>query len=102
MEALGTKTAKLPHVEIVNAEKALGKSSIESIQGGLYFGYLGLVKELVERIGEEAFGKNTCRIVATGGYSLLYRDEKLFDDIIPDLVLQGVNKMLELNPIDKN
>ena len=102
MEALGTKTAKLPHVEIVNAEKALGKSSIESIQGGLYFGYLGLVKELVRRIGEEAFGKKRYRIVATGGYSLLYRDEKLFDDIIPDLVLQGVNKMLELNPIDKN
>jgi len=102
MEALGTKTAKLPHVEIVNASNALGRSSIESIQGGLYFGYLGLVRELVGRIGTEAFGAGKHRVVATGGYSQLYKKENLFDDIIPDLVLQGVNKMLELNPVGKN
>lgn len=102
MEALGTKTAKLPHVEIVKSSNALGRSSIESIQGGLYFGYLGLVRELVGRIGSEAFGGKEHRVVATGGYSQLYKEEKLFDDIIPDLVLQGVNKMLELNPVGKN
>ncbi|HCR30571.1 MAG TPA: type III pantothenate kinase [Opitutae bacterium] len=100
MEALGTKTAKLPHVEIVRTNRALGKSSIESIQNGLYFGYLGLVRELVGQIGKEAFGLDSYKTIATGGYSQLYRDENLFDEIIPDLVLQGVNTILKLNPIE--
>jgi len=100
MEALGTKTAKLPHVEIVHSKRALGKSSIESIQNGLYFGYLGLVRELVSQVGKEAFGRDAFRTIATGGYSQLYRDEDLFDEIIPDLVLQGVNTVLKLNPIE--
>lgn len=97
MEALGTKTAKLPHVEIVKAPRALGRSSIESIQGGLYYGYLGLVKELIDRIGEEAFGVGARRVVATGGFSTLYRDLGVFDEIVPDLVLRGVNTMLAMN-----
>lgn len=101
MEALGTKTAKLPHVEIVHTNRALGKSSIESIQNGLYFGYLGLVRELVGQIGKEAFGLGAYKTIATGGYSQLYRDENLFDEIIPDLVLQGVNTILKLNPIEE-
>ncbi len=100
MEALGTKTAKLPHVEIVKAPQALGRSSIESIQGGLYYGYLGMIKELVGRIGDEAFDSEPRRIVATGGFSSLYEDVGLFDEIVPDLVLRGVNAMLTLNPVD--
>lgn len=100
MEALGTKTAKLPHVEIVHSERALGRSSIESIQNGLYFGYLGLVKELVGQIGREAFGQASRKTIATGGYSQLYKDEDIFDEIVPDLVLQGVNTVLKLNPIE--
>ncbi len=102
MDALGTKTAKLPHVEIVRTPNALGRSSIESIQGGLYFGYLGLVRELVGKIGREAFGDSPSTVVATGGYSQLYENENLFDDIVPDLVLQGVNTMLDLNPEEEN
>jgi type III pantothenate kinase len=102
MEALGTKTAKLPHVEILEAKQALGRSSIESIQGGLYFGYLGLVKELVGRIGDEAFGESPRRVVATGGFSTLYESIGVFDEIVPDLVLKGVNAMLALNPEEGN
>jgi type III pantothenate kinase len=94
---LGTKTAKLPHVEIVKAPQALGRSSIESIQGGLYYGYLGLVKELIDRIGNEAFGDEPRQVVATGGFSSLYKDFGVFDEIVPDLVLRGVNAMLALN-----
>ena len=90
----------MPHVEIVRSKKALGRSSIESIQNGLYFGYLGLVRELVCQIGGEAFGRDAHKTIATGGYSQLYRDEDLFDEIIPDLVLQGVNTVLKLNPIE--
>ena len=58
------------------------------------------MRELVSQIGGEAFGRDAHKTIATGGYSQLYRDEDLFDEIIPDLVLQGVNTVLKLNPIE--
>ena len=98
MQALGSKTAKLPFVEITKAESALGRSTIECIQGGIYHGYYGMVKELIGRIRQEAFGDEECVVVATGGFSQLYRDSGLFDEIVPDLVLRGINIVLALNP----
>jgi len=98
MEALGSKTAKLPFVEIHQTDTALGRSTIECIQSGLFFGYQGLIKELVERIRSEAFGDDHCKVVATGGFSQLYRDSGFFDEIVPDLVLRGVNAVLAMNP----
>ena len=98
MEALGSKTAKLPFVEITQPERALGRSTIECIQGGLFFGYLGMIRELVSRVKQEGFGDEACRVIATGGFSKLYQDSGLFDEIVPDLVLRGVNAVLGLNP----
>jgi len=100
MEALGSKTAKLPFVEITQPKRALGRSTIECIQGGLYFGYLGMIRGLVARIRTEAFGDAACFVVATGGFSQLYRDSGLFDEIVPDLVLRWVNAVLDLNPVE--
>lgn len=98
MNALGSKTAKLPYVEITRPASALGRSTIEAIQGGIYYGYLGMIRDLVTRIRSEAFGDSNCRIIATGGFSQLYRDSGLFDEIVPDLVLRGVNAVLTWNP----
>lgn len=100
MEALGSKTAKLPFVEINAPKRALGRSTTEAIQSGLYFGYLGMIRNLVERIRDEAFGDESTRIIATGGFSQLYRDAGLFDEIVPDLVLRGVNAVLDWNPAE--
>lgn len=100
MEALGSKTAKLPFVEIYAPKRALGRSTTEAIQSGLYYGYLGMVRHLVERIREEAFGDAPTRVIATGGFSQLYRDAGLFDEIVPDLVLRGVNAVLAWNPVE--
>ena len=47
MEALESRTAKLPSVEIIKPELACGRSTIESIQSGLYFSHLGAMKEFV-------------------------------------------------------
>jgi len=98
MGALGSKTAKLPYVEITEMQSALGRSTIECIQSGIYFGYWGLVKELVQRLRDEAFGDEPCKVVATGGISQLYRNSGFFDEIVPDLVLRGVNAVLAMNP----
>lgn len=101
MEALETKTAKLPSVEIVSMKEALGRSTVESIQSGLYFGQVGTVREVITRLTSECFAssdpKDKPRVIATGGFAGLFEKEGLFDVVIPDLVLKGLNHALRMN-----
>ena len=97
MEVLEDKTAKLPSVEIVQMKSALGKSTIESIQSGLFFGQIGVVKELKHRITCEVFNNEEPIVIATGGFSRLFRSSGLFHSVIPALVLHGIHKSLKLN-----
>ncbi|MES2965666.1 MAG: type III pantothenate kinase [Bdellovibrionota bacterium] len=98
MEALETKTAKLPPVEIVSMREALGRSTVESIQSGLYFGQVGTVREIKQRLTAECFpGEQKPKFLATGGFAGLFEKEGLFDVIIPDLVLKGLNLALRMN-----
>ncbi len=97
MEALEMRTAKLPSVEITSLKEILGRSTVESIQSGLYFGNIGMVKEIKARLTEECFGGAKTRVIATGGFSSLFERAELFDQIIPDLVLKGLNYALKMN-----
>lgn len=97
MEALESKTAKLPSVEIVSMHEALGRSTIESIQSGLYYSHLGTIKELTERITKECFQGEKPMVIGTGGFSYLFEKEKVFDEIVPDLVLKGMLIALQHN-----
>lgn len=103
MEALEARTAKLPPVEIVRVDpkQILGRSTIESIQSGLYFGTIGMIKELIIRLSDESFnggsGDEKPIVLATGGFSGLFEKAGLFDAIVPDLVLKGLNLALKLN-----
>ncbi|MFN7454554.1 MAG: type III pantothenate kinase [Pseudobdellovibrionaceae bacterium] len=97
MEALESKTAKLPSVEILAMKEALGRSTVESIQSGLFFGHLGQIKEITGRISEECFAGEKPLIIGTGGFSSLFEKEKVFDHIQPDLVLLGLVQALKLN-----
>lgn len=97
MEALEKRTAKLPSVEIVKPGDAIGRSTIESIQAGLFYSQVGTVKELVKRFTKEAFAGKKPVIVGTGGYARLFEDEKLFDEIVPNLVLNGLYQAYYMN-----
>lgn len=97
MEALESKTAKLPSVEIVALKEALGRSTVESIQSGLYFGHLGTMREISKRISDECFDGEKPFIIGTGGFSSLFEKEKVFDVTQPDLVLQGLHIALKMN-----
>lgn len=90
MEALEAKTAKLPRVDIIKKSSVIGQTTIDSIQTGLYFGQLGMVKEIIERSKAEAFGDESSIVIGTGGFSSLFDKENLFDYVIPDLVLRGI------------
>jgi type III pantothenate kinase len=97
MEALESKTAKLPSVEILPMNEALGRSTVESIQSGLYFGHLGTMREISKRITDECFEGEKPFIIGTGGFSSLFEKEKVFDVTQPDLVLQGLHIALKMN-----
>jgi type III pantothenate kinase len=97
MESLETKTAKLPAVEIVSVQAACGRSTVESIQSGLYFGHLGAIREISAHLTKECFHGEKPVIVGTGGFSSLFEKEKIFDAIVPDLVLQGMIYSLQMN-----
>lgn len=97
MQALESKTAKLPKVEIKNPGSACGKSTVESIQSGLYYGNLGMVKELTKRMTDECFNGKKPTIIGTGGFARLYEDSGIFDTLVSDLVLAGIYDSIILN-----
>lgn len=97
MEALETRTAKLPSVEIVALKESLGRSTVESIQSGLYFGNIGMIKEIKTRLIDECFENKKTRVIATGGFSSLFEKTGLFDQTVPELVLKGLYQALKMN-----
>lgn len=96
-DALSKNTAKLPSVEIIKTENVVGRSTIESIQSGVYYGVLGACRELINRINHEAFDGQRALVLATGGFASLFDKQGLYDHIVPDLVLQGIRHAALMN-----
>jgi type III pantothenate kinase len=97
MEMLESKTARLPAVEILRPSEVLGRSTIESIQAGLYFGALTSVRSLCSMVSEQYFAEDKPYTVATGGYGRLFQNEKIFDVFVPELPLLGLRRAVELS-----
>lgn len=90
MESLRSNTAKLMEVTIDTPQFYLGRTTKESIQSGLYYGQLGALKEIVNGFKAELFNNEAIIVIGTGSFSQLYKSEAVFDIILPDLVLQGL------------
>lgn len=90
MKALYENTAKLPSVHILKPQKVIGQTTIANIQAGLYYGHLGALKEIISRMIAERFADEPPVIVGTGGFAQLLQKEKIFDAIVPELVLHGL------------
>lgn len=97
MEALEEGTAQLPPVEIVPPDEVLGRSTVESIQAGIYWANVGMIKELVTRITDDVFQGERPFLIGTGGFSHLFDREDLFDAVVPDLILTGLREVIRLN-----
>jgi type III pantothenate kinase len=97
MAALESQTARLPVVEIVRPTEVLGRSTVESIQAGLYHGTLATVRSLADAVTQEHFGKDRPLIVGTGGFARLFEDENLFDQFVPELPLLGLARAVEMS-----
>ena len=95
-EALVTGTAKLPRFELAKPETVLGKTTLTNLQSGMYYGYVGLVRNIVKKIRQE-LGKEAF-VVATGGMALMIADEtKAIDKLDGLLTLKGLRLIYERN-----
>lgn len=97
MEALESKTAKLPAVEIVKPQELVGRSTVESIQNGLYYSNLYALRGISADIKRTYFNNENTILIGTGGFSRLLESEQVFDHLLPDLVLRGLKQTLEMN-----
>lgn len=96
-DSLASNTSKLPRVEITRPELALGRSSVESIQSGLFHGHVGAIRHLAALVSAEAFSGRRARVIGTGGFARMFMAENLFDEIVPELVLHGLRHADALN-----
>lgn len=96
-EWLATHTAKLPRVTFQSTPtKAIGKTTKESLQSGLFWGYISLVEGLLHRLTTEMGGHPL--VVVTGGLSPLIGPKlKTRARIAPDLTLEGLRLIWEKN-----
>lgn len=88
-DALFQRAAKLPRVEIKKPEQVIGRSTVGSIQSGLYYGYAGLVDGILRRMLTE-LGEGT-HVIATGGLApLISKASELIDTVDDTLTLEGL------------
>ncbi len=94
LNALHGAASKLPRVSIIQPEKVIGKTTVQAMQSGLYWGYVGLIDGLLHNIIEELGVKPL--VLATGGLAPLFAQNiTLIDHIDDHLTLTGLYEIYE-------
>jgi type III pantothenate kinase len=95
-EALFARAARLPRVEIRRPAKIVGTNTVDNLQIGLFWGHLGLVDAILERMIAELGAETKC--IATGGLAhLLARESKYISEVDDMLTLEGLRLIYDRN-----
>ncbi len=96
LEALHMAAAALPHVDITKPQRVVGTNTVACMQSGVFWGYVGLVKEICTRIKAER--GHEMRVIGTGGLASLFGgNDVLFDGIEDDLTMHGLTVIHRFN-----
>ena len=95
-EALVQRTAKLPRIELKRTDSVICRNTIESMQAGVFYGFVGQVEGIVSRMRREL--DMSARVVATGGLAVVIAPAtKTIDVVEPMLTLEGLRIIYERN-----
>ena len=95
-EALHNAAAALPHVDISKPQQVIGTNTVACMQSGVFWGYIGLVREICARIKAER--GVPMRVISTGGLAPLFQQsEALFDAFEDDLTIHGLTVIYRYN-----
>lgn len=96
LEALHMAAAKLPEVEIARPQKVVGTSTVGAMQSGVFWGYVGLVEGVVNKIKQER--NSNPKVIATGGLAGLFdKGTEIIDHLEPDLTIYGLRDIFGIN-----
>lgn len=97
-EALFQRAARLPRVEVRKPESAIGQTTVDAMQSGLYYGYVEMVDGLVRRIRSELAGGERVVVIATGGLAdVLSAETRSVQHVEPNLTLEGLRLIWRRN-----
>ncbi|MCC7341592.1 MAG: type III pantothenate kinase [Bryobacterales bacterium] len=89
IEALVSRTARLPQVDFRNPGSVIGRTTVTSMQSGLYYGAIGMIDAIAERLLAEL--GSTTRFVATGGQAaMILEDSRYLHSVDEDITLDGL------------
>jgi type III pantothenate kinase len=96
LEALKNAAAHLPHVDVTMPQAVVGANTIHCLQSGIFWGYVGLIEGLCQRISRER--ERPMTVIATGGLSSLFaRGTEVIQHVDPDLTIRGLEMIHRYN-----
>ena len=100
VRALHEAAAKLPRIEITKPEKVVGTNTVSAMQSGVFWGYIGLIDGLIEKIKSED-GRDF-KVIGTGGVASLFEGaSECIDHYDSNLTINGLLEIWRLNRKDK-
>jgi type III pantothenate kinase len=100
-DALWSKAALLPHIEIKSPPSILAKNTITSMPAGLVFSHVGSVEYIIKKMKEDS-GYTDAKVIATGGYAQIIEDlTDVIDEYDPYLTLKGMKIIWDKNNAKK-